>query len=319
MPIIDAHCDVLSKLYMDPSIDFSDEQSGLDASLPKLVRGNVLLQCFAIWIPERAEGAGMDHLLAYAELFREKIIKKGSFRFVRTSEDLRKAAALGKRCALLTMEGADALHGSFSHLRTMFDLGVRCLGLTWNYANWAADGIMEPRAGGLTVKGQKLVQECNDLGIILDVSHLSEAGFWELAELSSKPFIASHSNVKEICPHPRNLTKDQVETIARQGGVIGVNFYPPFLTKNESAGISDVLRHIETLCEWGGEKACGLGSDYDGISRKPAGLEDAASFEKLQDAICKIYSAEQAERILYRNWFEFFVTQLPKSECCQVN
>lgn len=313
--IIDAHCDVLSKLMVEPSLDFTRNDSGLDVTLPKLRQAGVLLQCFAIWIPESVNDPRMNDLLTGIELFRERIVAQAGMRAIRTADDLVQAVKDGHPSAMLTVEGADALNGSMDHLRTLFQLGVRCLGITWNYANWAADGVAEPRNGGFTIKGQKLVKECNKLGIIMDVSHLSERGFWELGELSEKPFIASHSNVIELCGHRRNLNKRQIASIAERGGVIGINFYPPFVRSDDAATIDDVVRHIETVCEWGGVRAAALGSDFDGISSKIERLKDPGGYTNLIEALTKRYSDEQVERILFRNWYDFFVTELPKSEC----
>ncbi|TMV52112.1 membrane dipeptidase [Paenibacillus mesophilus] len=313
--IIDAHCDVLSKLMMNPALDFSLDDSGLDVTLPKLRQAGVAMQCFAVWIPEPVNDPGMKHLLTGVELFWDRIVGQAGMKAIRTAEDLSSGTDNGQQCALLTVEGADALNGSMDHLRTLFQLGVRCLGITWNYANWAADGVAEPRKGGLTLKGRQLVKECNNLGMIMDISHLAERSFWELDELSSRPYIASHSNVLELCGHPRNLNKRQIERISERGGVIGINFFPPFVSTETEATIDHVIRHIDTVCEWGGERSVALGSDFDGISKKVKGLEDPSGYARLGEALAKRFSNEQVERICVRNWYEFFVTQLPKSEC----
>lgn len=315
MPIIDAHCDVLSKLLLDPGIDFNDPDCGMDITLDRLVRADVALQLFAIWLPDKVRNPGFEHLRAAAELFQTRIVERAGLAAIRTSQQLEEAFAAGKRCAMLTLEGADALNGDLDHVRKLFELGVRCLGLTWNYANWAADGVMEPRNGSLTLKGRTLVKECNRLGMITDVSHLSEKSFWELADLSDRPFIASHSNALELCGHPRNLNRKQVECIASKGGVIGINFYPPFLSSSEKPTIDHVIRHIETICEWGGERSVGLGSDFDGIGTKVDGLETPEGYARLADALGRRFTEEQVKNILFLNWYDFFVTQLPKSEC----
>lgn len=315
MRYVDAHCDVLSKLLLDPKLDFAGGGDGLDVTLTRLQRAGALLQCFAIWIPDRLQDSGADPVEASIRLFQERIAGEGGLAFVRTSADLEAAANRGEIAALLTLEGVDALGGRPERVRTLFRQGVRCLGLTWNYANWAADGVLEPRGGGLTLKGRELVKECDRLGMIVDVSHLAERSFWELAERSERPLIASHANVFERCGHPRNLNRKQIELIASGGGVIGINFYPPFLREGEAAAIDDVVRHIETVWEWGGERAVGLGSDFDGIPTKVPGLESPLDLPRLAEALAKRYSDEQLENIWWRNWYDFFVKALPKSEC----
>lgn len=319
MKVIDAHCDVLAKLLTNPDLGFDRDEPGLDVTLPRLRQAGVSLQCFAVWLPEALGAPDFRHLQTGAELFWERIVGQAGLKAIRTAEDLQAAADDARPAALLAVEGADALNGGMERLRTLFALGVRCLGLTWNYANWAADGVAEPRKGGLTIKGKQLVKECNDLGMIIDVSHLSERGFWEVDEQSGRPFVATHSNVLELCGHPRNLHKRQIARIGERGGVIGINFYPPFLKADAEATIDDVVRHIEQACEWGGPRAVGLGSDFDGIGRKVAGLENPSGFAALAEALAKRFADEQVERILYRNWYEFFVTALPKSECYSEN
>jgi membrane dipeptidase len=153
------------------------------------------------------------------------------------------------------------------------------------------------------------------LGILIDVSHLSVQGFWELTELSDRPFIASHSNVLELCGHRRNLNEQQIRTIGERGGVIGINLFPPFLSSGNDASIEHIVAHIEKVCEWGGVHAAALGSDFDGIDQKVPGLENPAQLPNLLDALSKIFSDEQIERITYRNWYDFFVRELPKTEC----
>lgn len=315
MTVIDAHCDVLSKLLVDPTIDFAGNDSRLDVTKDKLRQAGSVLQCFAIWIPESLPDSNMGLVRTCAEMFHSRIIEQAGMAAVRTSGDLQAAVQAGRPGALLTLEGADALNGRVDHVRELYRLGVRMLGLTWNFANWAADGVSEPRNGGLTLKGRRLVKECESLGIIIDVSHLAERSFWEVAELSGKAFVASHSNVFELCGHARNLNKRQITCIAERGGVIGINFFPPFVSANESATIDEVVRHIETVCEWGGERAAALGADFDGIGKKVPGLEDPCGYARLEEALSKRMSAELVERVMFRNWYEYFVTALPKSEC----
>ncbi|MCZ4142781.1 dipeptidase, partial [Escherichia coli] len=141
-------------------------------------------------------------------------------------------ADVGKRenpWGLLTLEGVDGLEGNLFYLQLCYEMGIRIVGLTWNYANWAADGVMEQRGAGLTEKGKALVGRCNEIGMLLDVSHLTEKGFWELTELSERPFIASHSNSYEVCPHVRNLKDDQIRAIVARNGRVGLTFVPWFV------------------------------------------------------------------------------------------
>jgi membrane dipeptidase len=312
MPIIDAHCDVLSKLYGNPKLDFGDDESGLDVTLPKLQASRVMLQMFAVWLPEHVAHPRIGYALRCIDLFHTHILRNPSVMEVRSKRDLAEAAATGKVGAMLSLEGADVLEGDFSYLRTLFRLGVRALGITWNFANWAADGVHESRNGGFTIKGRELVKECDRLGILLDASHLSENGFWELAELSERPFYASHSNAYTVCPHIRNLKDDQIEYLIRSGGRMGLNFFPPFVHEGPAASIHDLLRHIDHVCSLGGAGIVGLGSDFDGIDKKLADLAHAGEFDRLINALQQRFKEDEVEGFLYRNWYGYLNEHLPE-------
>src|SRR5262249_49420585 len=156
----DFHCDVLWKLLEDPSLSFEqDATNALDVTHPRLRQARAILQTFAIYISERMEKS-MIPILRSIDLFHRKVLTAPEMTFVRTSGDAAKLQSSGKIGALLSREGTDGLHGDLAMLRILFALGVRAVGLTWNHANWAADGVMEPRGGGLTKKGRALVEEC---------------------------------------------------------------------------------------------------------------------------------------------------------------
>ncbi|KIL41410.1 hypothetical protein SD70_07095 [Gordoniibacillus kamchatkensis] len=311
--IIDGHCDVLDKLVHDPQLDFYREES-LDASYPRLRRGGVKVQLMAIYVPDRVVRPTIRDVLRYVDTFHRKVLRPGFVEAVRTRRDLQRVWEGEQLGAILTLEGVDALEGDLLNLRTCWYLGVRSVGLTWNYGNWAADGVKEPRQGGLTGKGRKLIEECNRLGMILDVSHLSEAGFWELAELTKRPFIASHSNVKALCPNPRNLNDAQIAEIIRCGGRIGITFVPYFVRSLPPVTASDVLKHIDYIAAMGGVRNIVFGSDFDGIEQWITGLENAGKYETIGNELCKHYKPEQVELFLHGNWARFLQEQLPAVE-----
>lgn len=309
--IFDTHCDVLYKMFLDDSLAFADD-SRLDANLERLRDASYLVQCFAIYMPNRMPNPSMKELHTYVEIFHKHILSHKGVVPIRSRQDLiglRPGKAIG---AMLTMEGANALQGDLDQLQIAFDLGIRCLGLTWNYANWAADGVLEPRQAGLTLKGRALIEECNRIGMIIDVSHLNEPGFWEVMQLSRQPVIATHSNVYSLCPHPRNLKHEQLEAIFAKHGIVGITYVPQFTkTEGEQANISDLIHHLEEVLTIGGSKQVGLGSDFDGISRHIHGLENAAKVSNLVDEIYRLYPASTAEDILWKNWYRFFENHLP--------
>jgi len=287
--IADLHCDVLGKMAKNPNLALeADEASELDVTRERLTAGGVGLQVFAIYVPAdlpmRPETA-----LKEAELFWSKVAAVPGMRPVRQAADLEEAAKNGQTAALLSLEGADSLQGQWWALRLLHRLGVRLLGITWNHANWACDGATEPRGGGLTRDGRRLVRECEDLGILVDVSHLSERGFWDVAELAGRPFFASHSNARAVRDHPRNLTDDQLKAILAADGLVGITFVPWFLTDQEPAGIDDVLRHVEHVCELGAENHLAFGSDFDGIDRYVDGLAHPGQYPNLAEALLVRY------------------------------
>ncbi|ALS21716.1 MULTISPECIES: dipeptidase [Paenibacillus] len=312
MKVIDGHCDVLLKMYLDPAIDFYDvHTSPMDVTYSRMLHSNVKLQCFAIYLPERITQPHFDHYLEYINIFYQKIVRSGLIQAVKTRGDLELVMNGRVPGALLTLEGADALYGNPLYTRTLYHLGVRMIGVTWNYANWAADGVLEPRQGGFTRKGKSFIKDCNDLGILLDVSHLSEAAFWDLAAASAKPFVATHSNVKRLCGHPRNLDDEQIRALIRVDGRIGVTFVPWFVESSGKASVDDVVRHMEYICALGGERQLVLGSDFDGIDRHIPGLEHTGQYDRLAEALYKKFTKEQIEGFFYKNWHTFLSQHLP--------
>ncbi|WP_166237819.1 dipeptidase [Paenibacillus turpanensis] len=308
---IDLHCDVLSKLMNEPRLSF-DREGQLDVTLPGLRKGGVKLQTFAIYISQELGEPNFSHILKEVDLYHSHILSHPQMTPIVTREDLEQLFTSNARIgAMLTLEGADGLDADLMCLRTLYRLGVRAVGITWNSANWAADGIMEPRGGGFTRKGRELVRECNRLGMVLDVSHLSENGFWELLQISSKPIIASHSNAYSLCPHPRNLKDEQIKAIIRTGGRMGITFVPWFVKAKGKVRAVDVLEHIDHVCSLGGEKQIGIGSDWDGIDVWIEGLERSESLAEFYELLQQHYSEELVERIVWRNMYEFLSDQLP--------
>jgi len=198
-------------------------------------------------------------------------------------------------------------------LRLLFHLGLRAIGLTWNHANWAADGVLEPRQGGLTAKGRKLVEECERLGIIVDVSHLSERGFWEMADRAERSFIASHSNAQALCPHPRNLTDDQIKALIAVDGRIGITYVPYFVKESGSATIDDVVRHIDHIASLGGARHLMLGSDFDGIEQYVDSLRSPGDVPKLVDAMLRAFPESMVRDVLSHNAIRFLEERLPNA------
>lgn len=311
--VADFHCDVLSRLLEHPETDFL-KGGPLDASGERLKSGGVVLQCFAIYLSQKWGIPKFELILGQIERFRRQVLEQGGVKHLRWREEVEKIGHTpgnNTLWGLLSIEGAEGLEGNLFYAEAAFDLGVRLLGLTWNYANWAADGVLEQRNGGLTNKGRKLVEWCNQKGMLLDVSHLSEAGFWELAELAARPFIASHSNAKAVCGHVRNLTDEQIRAIISMDGRMGLTFFPPFVSEQGTAAIPDLLKHVEHVCSLGGEKQLMFGSDFDGIDAWVEGLEHPGCYPALTDQLLAHYPEELVRGWMYGNAFTFLHKNLP--------
>ncbi|BCG59602.1 dipeptidase [Paenibacillus sp. URB8-2] len=312
-PVVDFHCDALSKMVEEPSIHFKADHR-LDVTGERLLEGGVGLQCFAIYLSQKWGKPRFEQVLRQIEKFRGSVANTGGLRPLRWREEATGLAGVlndGPGWGMLSLEGVDGLEGNLFYAELIFELGVRFLGLTWNYANWAADGVLEKRNGGFTEKGRELVEWCNGSGMLLDVSHLSEAGFWELADLSKRPFIASHSNAKSICGHPRNLTDDQIRAVIGMDGRMGLTFVPWFVTDRKEVVPEDLLRHIEHVCTLGGEKHLMFGSDFDGIDSWIKGLEHPGHYPAFAELLLRHYSEESVKGWLHGNAVIYLASNLP--------
>lgn len=310
--MIDLHCDALSKLQLNRELQFFDDER-LDVNVERMIQGGVGVQCFAIYLSEKLGKPQMSHILDQLDLYTTEIVAQGIMP-ISTAQELEQAEKQGRLGGLLSIEGADGLEGNLHYVKVCYERGVRLLGLTWNYANWAADGILEPRGGGLTPAGRELVRFCQRLGIILDVSHLSVKGFWELAsmaEAAGTPLIASHSNAYKVCPHARNLQDDQIRALISLDGRIGITFVPWFVKQTKTVERMDILPHLDHVCALGGEKHIMFGSDFDGIERHVKGLEHAGKYEEWADLLLKYYPEELVSGWLYGNAKVFLKRWLP--------
>ncbi|MEF2965131.1 membrane dipeptidase [Paenibacillus sp. M1] len=313
--IVDFHCDALGKMQLDPKLDFIRDER-LDVNFERMAEGGVGLQCFAVFLSERLGEPQFEHILGQIDLFCEKVVGAG-VAAITSVEELDRAEAAGQPGGLLSIEGADGLEGSLHYLRLGYERGVRFLGLTWNFANWAADGILEPRGGGFTPEGVELVKTCHELGIMLDVSHLSIKGFWELAAMAEKakiPFIASHSNAYSICSHTRNLRDDQIAAIIALGGRIGITFVPWFVKSASEVKAEDILPHIDHICSLGGEGNIIFGSDFDGIETHIGDLRHAGQYAQWGEMLLKYYPERLVKGWLSGNALSFLRMWLPSTK-----
>ncbi|WP_124727498.1 dipeptidase [Staphylospora marina] len=314
MQWMDGHADVLLKMWKMPKQhSFYGPPSGLDVTYGRLREAHVALQAFAVFVPPTVPAAGrLAAALKQIDLFHEKIVAEGNKVFPVMSAEHVKQCTPDRIGALLCLEGADALQGDLSFLRLFHRLGVRQVGITWNHANEAADGIEEARGGGLTNFGRNLVRELKNLGMVADVSHLSVRGFWEVIDEPDLAVVASHSNCKKICPHIRNLDDEQIRALIAKDGLIGITFYPPFVKSESEVFLDDVLRHVEHVLELDGENHLCFGSDFDGIEQKVIGLEHAGRIVALREELLKRYPERLVKKWAWDNAERFYVKNLSK-------
>lgn len=316
MKIIDTHCDALLKLQMAKRgshynvapLHFRQAEE-IETNVMRLKKGGVKVQFFAIFIePDIPSDQKWQHALEQVDLFYTEILAKNPeivhIKKWRQIHNL-KAGEIG---AVLTLEGADAFGSDMSKLRHLYRLGVLSVGLTWNNANLCADGAGEPRGAGLTLLGKEIVKLNNENYIFTDVSHLSERGFWDVMELADYP-LASHSNARSLCDHPRNLTDEQVSSMFNHNGLIHLVFNPPFIIQDsEQTTIADLIKHIDHLCFLGGVNQIGFGSDFDGISCFVKELEHAGQYQNLINELLKFYTEDEVKGFAYQN----FINHLPQ-------
>jgi membrane dipeptidase len=304
--IADAHCDTVSGLYRE--VNLYKNAGHLDICRMKEYKN--WLQFFACWVdpaPSVAEQTKRrDAIISgYHDQIREN---SRHIAHATTAEEIRGAWRDGKIAAFLTLEGGGSIGEDIGEVSRLYEAGVRLITLTWNANNAIASGAGDPSPSyGVTEFGRRVVDRKNELGMIVDVSHLSERGFWELAEhmgggaYAGRPFVASHSNSRKICPHPRNLTDEQFLHIKSVGGVTGINLCPLFV--GAKANISGIVKHVEHFMSLGGEDNVGLGCDFDGIDDTPSDLRGVEHLYRLLVALAAIgYSGELIEKIAYGNF-----------------
>lgn len=306
MFICDCHCDTLTELYNKNASLYENEQH-FDIKRQIALGGG--LQFCAIYVPTevfRYQG-GLRYTLCLLDKYNQEIKKLHENGIdvlqVRTAENAGNVLK-HKAATLLAIEEGGAIDGSLEALRCLYELGVRAMTLTWSNRNDIADGINEEATGsGLTLFGKQVVAEMNRLGMLVDVSHISTAGFWSVIEASTKPIIATHSNAKSLCSHPRNLNDEQIKALAQNGGLAGITFAGQFLEEDWSnACIESVYKHIDYMLNLiGNDDHIGFGSDFDGISHPPYNIQGVQDYKPLIEYLSKYYSDETINKITHQN------------------
>ncbi len=313
MDIFDTHCDTASEIFCR-GIDINNETTAV--SLSKYQSYERKFQIFAFWSSDKKSGEECFYDFKYGSAYFDSQIEKNCDKITlcRTSSDIRNCGTrLG---AIKCTEGAKLLCSDLSRLSLLHDCGVRILIPVWGGSDdiggaWDADD-------GLTTFGRSVISECERMGIILDVSHMSEKSFWDTVQTTKKPIIASHSNSRAVCNTPRNLTDIQFRTIKERGGIVGISLaakhvsskYFECMPYDDEDFIGDVSRHILHYLELGGEENICLGCDFDGT--EPASqLPDVSKMHLLYDRLVAEGACEETVKdIFYGNAYRFFAGNL---------
>ncbi|HHX87072.1 MAG TPA: membrane dipeptidase [Firmicutes bacterium] len=285
--IADSHCDTI--WWMDQQ-GYNFKQLNVQAhiDLPRLLAGKVDLLYFAVCTaPYGNLGTHLSRSINYIRLYHQNLQQnKEHLLTIETGNDLEQAGRENKIACLLSLEGAEPLEDCPDNLEVFFKLGVRCLSLTWNKRNMFADGVGEETAGsGLTSLGRRLIEKMSELGIILDLAHLSTRCFYEALDQAKLPPLVTHTNSRTLCDHSRNLTDEQVKALAERDGVLGLSFNAPFITGKTSASLDQLLDHFVHFAGIVGVSHLAVGSDFDGIKYPVEELRDASCYGRLIEAL----------------------------------
>ena len=323
MKIFDLHSDTIWKIYEDEKKGIFNNLSKNDYAIDveKLKKGNVGVQTFAIYdiyYKKDAYGVGLKMI----EILKRQIKENPDLSLVKTYKDFEINSHEGKISAVMSVEDACIVEGSIDKLYDIFNRGVRMIGLNHNYfndvcypnygkylENGRPDYLTPDTEHGLTDFGFELIKEMNKLGIVVDMSHSSDKGFYDAIKTSTKPIMCSHSNARTICSHVRNLTDDMLYKLADNGGVTGMNFAPSFMNNDKELGkntCENVVRHVKYIKDLIGIEHIALGSDFDGLP-PTFELTDASMYSKIPEALSLAgLTDSEVEKVCYKNALRVF-------------
>ncbi|NJE61999.1 dipeptidase [Thermococcus sp. 21S7] len=304
--IFDAHSDL-------PTFVYDERKAGKTRVLEgnwHFFNGWVSSRVMAIWTrPDRRKDAtvyGFEVLNA----FLKDVEESERFELVTTVDGMKKAVEEGRVALWLGLEGGEPIGESIHLLEVFYRLGLRVLTLTWSLRNAIGDGVFERTGGGLTNFGRDVVGKAEELGIVIDLSHINEAGFWDTLDATAFPVIASHSNARRLCDHPRNLTDEQIKAIAERDGVIGAVAIPSFVHRDH-ATLERYMEHIAYMVDLAGYRHVGLGFDFvyylPGWSgRSVEGFENESKIPALIEKLRENFSEKEVEAITSKNFERVF-------------
>ena len=308
MKLLDMHCDTFWLMMRDDSICLEKNELCIDAQ--KLKKANSMAQFFASFV-NLGDFQG-ENAIEDSYQFAKKMIAHGKteidkndIAIVYNYVDLLENQKQKKISAVLTLEEGGVVNGKMEYLEELYQQGIRLITLTWNHENCI--GFPNSRdekemQKGLKPFGIEVVERMNELGMIIDVSHLSDGGFWDVIRCSKKPFVASHSNARMLCNHPRNLADDMIKAIAQSGGAVGVNFYPYFLNENGRATVEDIANHAWHMYDVGGEDVVAIGTDFDGFDEGTLDIANISEMNYVFEAFLKRgFTERQLDKIQNKN------------------
>lgn len=304
MRIIDLHCDTLIEGWRKPEESIVDGNFSINLDLLK--NNESLAQFFAIYLSRQETSDDFYGLYKKIYTYYEKMMKENvdKIRPAYSVADIRKNSAEGLLSAVLTIEDGVFLDGKIERVKEVYDMGVRLITLLWNFENtlgYPNSDDASIHSKGLKPFGIEVVEKMNELGMIIDTSHLSEGGFYDVAKYSKHPFMASHSCARAICNHRRNLTDDQLKTIGNTGSVVGVNFERSFLKEgSEHATIDQIIEHLLYMKDKAGIDSIGFGSDFDGIEDNGE-LINYGGFTPLLNKMEKYFTDDEIDKICSLN------------------
>lgn len=298
--IADSHCDFASSKLLEKAGGHLHDHGTIE----DIERGGVKLQVFAAWVPRDTEKR-LDSGLRQINYLRDIIEhSEGKLILCDSAEALSAEKPLK---SVLAVESGETIDCNTDVIKTVYNLGIRMMSLTWNDENDFAFGAYH-NEGGLKTKGREAIKELNSLKIALDFSHMNVQGFWEAAEIYEYIPCASHSCAYRLTPNNRNLKDDQIEYLIKRGGYIGVNFFSEFLRGGSFASIDDIISHTEYMLSLGGEDCVGFGSDFFGMHYTPESLDSPSFFQNIPEAMAKRnYSDELISKICYGNFEKYIL------------
>ncbi len=303
MQLFDLHCDSLVN-YRKENADFLCDSTQF--SLKDLAGFDRLCQTMAVFIPDDVRGeAALQYFRDHKE-YLDIILKKQAelAEKVDRPEDIERITSQGKCAVILAVESGAAFAGKLENVDYLAECGVKMLTLVWNGVNELGAG--QEAEGGLTAFGRQAVKRMEEKGIIVDVSHLNDRGFEEVCEIAGKPFIATHSNLRSVCSHKRNLTEEQFRKMIGRGGLVGVNLYEYFLADDRGGGLDSLYRHVSRMLELGGEDVIACGSDFDGASIDET-LDTPVKFARSAEYLLKKGISEKTvDKMFFDNALTFF-------------